>query len=242
MHRRRSIRRRRPAAVLGVAIATLLLAACSNKQRLGEYDYRGRSLALVTIAPPHPEVLTGMDVDVDTDNPVASLIRAGAEIAREASVANARTRLDSAAAAVDVGDRMGDRVLRDVARYLRARPVEGAAAPAEAVDYEIEVRVRRYGIVADSWTSGAYFRIDAEMMLLDGETGRRIWETDVRATEPVRHSNIGVDDRSVGNVVTAISLAEMSVAEIERALEGLADFAADHLVREFAEALDEARG
>lgn len=242
MHRRRSRPPFRPAAVLAVAGTVLLLSSCSNKQRLGEYDYRGRTLGLVTIAPPHPELLTGMDVDVDLDNPVGMLIRAGAEIAREVSAEEARARLDSAAAAIDVSDRMGGRVLRNAARHLRARPVEsGDGAPAR-VDYELEIRVRRYGIVADSWTSGAYFQIDADMLLLDGQTGRRIWEEDVRATDPVRHSSIGVGDRSVTSVVTAISLAEMSVEEIERALEGLADFAADHLIREFAEALDDARG
>lgn len=242
MLRHRPVPRSRAATVLALAGIVLLAAACSNKQRLGEYDYRGRTLGLVTIAPPHPEVLTGMDVHVDVDNPIGTLIRAGAEIAREASAADARARLDSAAATVDVDERMGERVLQSVARHLRARPVEGSDGSARAVDYELEIRIRRYGIVADSWTSGAYFRIEGEMMLLDGETGRRIWETDVRATDPVRHSSIGVGDRSVTNVVTALSLSQMSVEEIERALEGLADFAADHLVREFAEALDDARG
>ncbi|MFW6079805.1 MAG: hypothetical protein ACODAE_09295, partial [Gemmatimonadota bacterium] len=144
--------------VAGVLAATTLLllpllGGCSNKQRLAEYDYRGRTLGLVTIAPAHPELLTGMDIDIDTDNPLGTLIRAGAEIARETSAADTRARLDSAARTVEVSDRMGGRVLGDVSRYLRTRPVEDLETGArEAVDFELEIRVDRYGIVADSWT------------------------------------------------------------------------------------------
>lgn len=229
-------------AVLTLATATLLASACSNAQRLADYDYRGRSLGVVTIAPPHPAVLNDMDLDLDADNPLEALARVGAEIAREVSAEKLRARLDTAATAVNVSDRMGDRVLRSSARYLRARPVEDAVANGQSVDYELEIRVHRYGITADSWSAGAYFMIDAGMMLLDGKTGRRIWVTDVHATKPVRNSDLGIGNESVTSIVTAVRLSELSTQEIERALGTLADFAADHIVNEFSKALDEARG
>lgn len=244
MLRRRLTFRSVRSAVLVVAGLVLLLAGCSNKQNLGEYDFRDRTLAVVTIAPPHPEVLTDMDVDVDTSNPLGSVLSAGAEIARQVSASEVRPRLDSAAMNVDVTDRMGERTLSRTARYLRAEPLtgDGSGAAVRDSDFELELRVARYGIVADSWTSGAYFLIDADMLLLDGDTGRRIWRTHVRATDPVRSSSVGSGNQSVSSVVTAVSLARMSTPEIERALETLADFAADHLVDEFAEALDDVRG
>lgn len=231
---------RRARAAVGIAAATILIApGCSNRQRLAEYDFRGRTLTVVTIAPPHPEVFSGASLrGVDTDNALGMLIRVGAEIAREAGAEQAREKLDRAAEEVDVADRMGARVLDNAARHLRARPV----VETPAADYELELRVRSYGIVAASWTADAHFLIDSEVRLLDGRTGRRIWTTDVRARDPVRASVVGVDDRSVSNVISAAKLASMSEEEIRRALESLADFAADAVIAELAESLDDVRG
>lgn len=234
----RSVAAPRILAVVVSAGAVLTASGCSSKQRLGEYDFRGRTLTVVSIAPPHPEVLSGASWRIDPENPVATLIRIGSEIAREVEADRIRARLDSAAATVDVSGRMADRTLQNAARHLRATPVTGT----QSVDYELEIRVRRYGIVASSWTSGAYFLIDADLLLLDGKTGRRIWQTDVRGQDPVRFAGSGIDDRSVTNVVTAIALARMSAGEIQRALESLADFAADQMVDHLAESLDEVRG
>lgn len=224
-------------ALAGLAGVTLAAWGCSSNQRLAQYDFRNRTMGVATIAPPYPEVLSEMHVAMDAQHPVLSLLKAGAEVAREVSVRDFETRLDSAAQKVNVSDRMGERVLRNGARQLRAVPVADSLNP----DYELEIRVRHYGITASSWTSAAYFMIDADLRLLDGSTGRRIWKAHVRATEPVRSTSVNVDpryDRSVGNVITAVALSRMSSDEIERALETLADFAADRLVDKLADTLD----
>lgn len=224
-------------ALAGLAGVTLAAWGCSSNQRLAQYDFRNRTMGVATIAPPYPEVLSEMHVSMDAQHPVLSILKAGAEVAREVSVRDFETRLDSAAQKVNVSDRMGERVLRNGARQLRAVPVADSLNP----DYELEIRVRHYGITASSWTSAAYFMIDADLRLLDGATGRRIWKAHVRATEPVRSTSVDVDpryDRSVGNVITAVALARMPTDEIERALETLADFAADRLVGKLADSLD----
>lgn len=232
------LRFRSYAVTLVAALAALTLAACSNKQRLGEYDYRGRTLAVATIAPPHPEVFSGASfAHVDADDPIELVLRAGSEAVREVSAQKAREKLDRVARDVDVSGRMSGRMLENAARHLRAVPVTDPRA-----DYELEVRIRQYGIVAASWTADAYFTLDATVTLLDGATGRRIWRTNVRARDPVRVAVVGVGDRSVTNVITAARLAGMSDDEIRRALESLADFAADAVVTSLARGLDDARG
>lgn len=219
------------------ALAATALAACGPKHRLHEYDFRGRTVAVATIAPPHPEVISNSDLDIDREDPLGSLLRVGSELVRESEAIRLKARMDSAAAAVDVSGRMGDRILQSAARHLRAEPTEDA----RAADFELEVRVERYGIVASSWTSGAYFNFEGDVALLDGRTGRIIWETRVRARDPVRASLLGPDERAIGNVVTAIALARMSAEEVERAFESLADYAADAVIRKFTDDLDEAR-
>jgi len=226
----------RPHSVIAL-IALVTAVGCAGKHRLGEYDFRDRTLAVVHIAPAHPEVLADISLDVSGENRLESVLRIGSEIAREATLHRARPRLDSAAMTVRVADRMADRVGTNASRHLRTRPVTEAMG----TDYELEVRVRRYGIDADSWNSEAYFLIDADLRLLDGRTGRRIWETRVNERDLLRSTTIRSGDRSVTNVVTAIVLASMSTAEMQRELEGLADFAADRLVDRLVRALDRAR-
>ncbi|HEX7119072.1 MAG TPA: hypothetical protein VF212_09805 [Longimicrobiales bacterium] len=221
------------------ALTTLALAAsaCGPKHRLHEYDFRGRTLALATIAPPHPEIDASSDLSVDRDNPLESLLRVGSEIVRESEAEKLQARLDSAAAAVDVGARMAERVHQNAARHLRATPVDDG----QTADFELEVRIERYGIVAASWTSGAYFNVEGDVLLLDGKSGRIIWDTHVRAWDPVRATAVGADERAIDNVVTAIALARMSADQIERTFESLADYAADAVLRQFIEDLDDAR-
>ena len=213
------------------------LAACSSKQRLHEYDFRNRTLAVTTIAPAHPDVFSSLRVDIDESRPLETIVRTGANVAREAAALKIQARLDSAARRATVSERLGARVLQGAARHLRTTPV----ADARSADYELEIVVNSYGLVASSWSSQAYFVINADIRLLDGATGRRIWKTDVRATDPVRPVVLGREGRTIGGIVTAAALANLSAREIQRALEGLSDFAGDFLVRQLAESLDDAR-
>jgi hypothetical protein len=174
----------------------------------------------------------------DGESTPAALMRVGSELAREASAYHVRPKLDAAARNVDVSGRMAGRTLDGASRHLRTAP---AASPRGA-DYELEIRVRRYGIVARSWNANAYFTIDADLILLDGATGRRIWRTRVRQSDPVGPRILAGTDRTVSNTVTAIMLTMMSQSEIERALELLADYAADVMVDRLVRGLDRARG
>lgn len=223
-------------AAFAAVLLIVLLAACSSKQRLGEYDYRGRSLAVVSIAPAYPEVLGGAALRVDTDRPIAALLRVGSEVVREVQKHQIRPRLDSAAVRVDVEQRLSERLLDNAARHLRAAP----AAEARTADYELEVRIRRYGIVASAWSAPAYFLIDADMTLLDGATGRRIWRGRVQQRDVVR-PYAATGSRTVSNTVSAVALASMSVDDISRQLENLADYAANSMSTYFARSLDQAR-
>lgn len=225
-------------AAFAAALAPVILLACSSKQRLAEYDYRNRSLSVISIAPAHPEVLGGaaLDIDADPDRPLAALLRVGSEIAREVQKHQVRPRLDSAAVRVDVEHRLSAQLLDNAARHLRAVPAPGS----RTADYELEVRIRRYGIVASAWTAPAYFLIDADMTLMDGATGRRIWRGRVREQDAVRPYTV-TGGRTISNTVSAIALAGMSVDDISRQLENLSDYAASSMSAYFARSLDQAR-
>jgi hypothetical protein len=134
---------------------------------------------------------------------------------------------------------MSSRVLEQGARQMRSR----AVPTVEGADFEIELRVRRYGIEADSWDDQASFLIDAEMFLLDGQTGRQIWKAKVDEREQVGSATLGwVLPDAVGGVVTARQLAGLSVQEMTRAFEMLADYCADRMIDKLRGGLEKARG
>src|SRR5690606_22211781 len=152
------------------------------------------------------------------DDPLRNVIAAGARIAKEVEASKVRARLDSATAAVDVADRVQARTLDRAARYLRTRPAESEAS----ADFVLELRLRDYGIDAKDWSAAAYFFVDAELLLLDGRDGRKIWDARVRARDPITPAIFG-PGRAVRDVVTAATFADLEVEEIARALERLAD-------------------
>ncbi len=213
-----------------------LVAACTSTGHLAEYDFRDREVAVVTVAPPRPEVLTGDAFLLDTEDVFGTLLRAGTEVLRELSAEQVRPKLDSAVAVVDVSGRMADRFLEQGARLLRAQP----SPEVSGTDFEFEIRVRSYGIEADSWDSQANFFVNAEVLLLDGDTGRQIWKKEISERDPINRGIWGGGE-AISGWVTAQALASLSTSEIVTALEALADYSADRMADELRKSLDKAR-
>jgi hypothetical protein len=220
-----------------VAVVVVVGPGCRGTGRLAEYDFRDRTLAIAWVDAPEARVLTGPYFLEHPENPVHLLISAGAAIAKEVEASKARQRLDSATALVDLQGRMGERTLERAARYLRARPIEAA----DQADFILEVRLRRWGIDAKEWSAAAHFFVDAEVHILDGKTGREVWDTHVRSRDPIAPSIFG-PGHVVRTVVTAAALANQSVDEIARAMERLADYSSDHITEHLRDALDRVRG
>lgn len=223
---------------LGVALVLPTLSGCASTGHLAEYDFPDGTLAVVTTAPPRPEVLTDDEWEIDDSSVLAALFSVGTRIARDVSAERARARLDSATARVDVSGRIADRVSEGANRILRTRPAERMADP----DFELEVRVEKYGIEADELDGDAAFRIVARVILREAASGREIWKGAVSEEEPIRDSDWGNGPGSaVNNVATAAALMGLSVSEMERALESLGDFAADRIVEKLRKGYDKAR-
>lgn len=219
----------------GLVLPLVLLAGCASSGRLAEFDYRGAALAVVTVAPPHPEIFTQDFYDPDQRGWLETLFRIGSEMARDAQAERAGEKLAQASEEVDVAGLMADRVLERGAQLLRARPVESVVD----ADYELEVRVKEYGIRADSWDSHADFFIQADVLLLESATGSRIWKGSVEARDPINPGSWGAGG-SVGNLITAQALGRLSVAEMREALGDLAVYSADAVTTKLAEGLDRA--
>lgn len=212
-------------------------AGCSSLNHLDRFDFRDRTVVVVSDAPAQPDVLTGPHFLMwMSGNPVRDFVRAGARVIREVEAQALRERLVEASSQVDVAAAMEDQVLERGARYLGARPGDEE----EEADFVLEVIVVEYGIDAESWDAAAHFYIEADATVIHAESGEEVWHREIGAREAIGPHIFG-NRWGVRDAVTAIMLADLSVEEIVVALESLADFSAYQISDRLREDLREAR-
>lgn len=217
-----------------IAVAALPLIGC-GKHYLKEYQFADRTLGLVYIEPPAPELLHGW-MDLDTDRTaLQQVLQAGASVAKEIEARRASSRLDSAAAHVDIQARLAQRTLERASRYLGTNPV----ATPDGADFVLEIHMRRFGINARS-NHATYLFTKAEAVLLDRKTGREIWSEEVDGSERMTPFIIGTD-HAPSAIFTAATLHTVSVADFERALDQLVTYTSNLITNELREDLREAR-
>ncbi|MGK7312931.1 MAG: hypothetical protein ACN0LA_11905 [Candidatus Longimicrobiales bacterium M2_2A_002] len=217
----------------GITVLVVLALQGCGGHHLADYDFADRSLAVVYYTAPAPELWTG-GYDVEGDNPLEVVVSAGGRVAREVEARRAQARLDSAASRLDLAEGMAGRTLERASRYLGTRAVEDESE----ADYLLEVDVRDMGL--DAGRDAAYLVVRAEVVLLDGRTGREIWDADVNGRDRLTPGVSGSTD-ALGDVVTAGALSSVSVDDFETILRRLTDFVADRVARELRSDLRDAR-
>lgn len=217
---------------LGVIAA---LGGCGRRHHLAEHSFANRSMALVYLAPPAPQLLTGYYDLRRVDDPLEAVALAGSGIAREVEGRRASVRLDSASARVDVASRLAQSTLERASRYLGTRPVPSA----DGADYLLEVHMRRFGIDA-RYQSAAYLYTQAEAVLIERGTGREIWNIDVRGSTRLTPFVRGTE-HIPGGIITAGTLHTVSTEDFQQALEQLVSYTAALMTDELRAALRDVR-
>ena len=221
-----------------VALGILLVAGagCRSTNRLADYEFSERTLAVNTVFRGMPEVETGDFYFIDGERPLRSVLKLGSSLVKRAEAEKAQQRMDSAMQLVDVSEILYDRILHQSAIYLNTEPV-GMIGEA---DYLLDVNIREYGIDAKSWDANAFFKIKAHAQLVDRRAGRLVWETRFEEREPISPAILGPHP-AIRNVLSANALASLSVDELAAALEQMADYAADRITRRLQHDLYESR-
>lgn len=225
-----------PAVLRRIAVAVALLSSAGcGKHYLNQYEFSGKTLALVFIEPPAPELLHGWyDVDVG-ESAMQTVINAGAKVAKEVVARRATARLDSATRRVNVATRMAERTTERASRYLGTRSV----STADGADYVLEIQMRSFGIDARS-NSATYLYTRAEAVLLDRNTGREIWSEDVRGSNRLTPYVIGKGN-APSAIFTAGTLHTVTVADFEEALDQLVTLTSNLITNELREKLRDVR-
>lgn len=218
-----------------VAAIVSLSVGCGGGHHLAEYPFASRTLAVVYVAPPAPELLTSYYDLRNSQNPVEAVVRAGADVAREREGRRANARLDSATTRVNIPAVLAQRTLERASRYLGTRPVTDE----NQADYLMEVRMSRFGINAKA-DEAAYLFTFAEAVLIDRRTGREIWNVNIHGRDRLT-PYIESDSRIPGSIITASTLGSVSVADFQNALNQLMDSSSNLITNELRAALRDVR-
>lgn len=224
--------------LLSLLAGAAVLSGCGSKHHLAEYPFASRTLAVVYIAPPAPELLTAhynIKGATSAAGAVEAVVRAGAGAAKEREGRRATARLDSAVARVNIPAVLAERTLERASRYLGTRPVTD---PRNA-DYLLEVTMQRFGINAKG-DEATYLFTFAEAVLLDRRTGREIWDVTIHGRD--RLTPLVVSASSLpGSVITAATIGNVSVGDFQFALSQLIELSSKLITNELRGALREAR-
>lgn len=222
-------------ALAGACSLLGFLVACGGGHHLAEYPFSSRTLAVVYVAPPAPELLTSHYDLRNSQNAVEAVVRAGADVAREREGRRANARLDSASARIDIPAVLAQRTLQRASRYLGTRPVTDESQ----ADYLMEVRMERFGINAKA-DEAAYLFTYAEAVLLDRRTGREIWNVNIHGRDRLT-PYVESSSRIPGPVIAASTLGSVSVADFQGALNQLMDYSSTLITNELRSALRDVR-
>jgi hypothetical protein len=227
--------RRAAGRALAALVASLVLASCGGHNHLSRYAFTNRSLAVVYLAPPSPDLETGIYNLRHINTALDAVVRAGSDVAKEVEGRKARARLDSAATRVNPVDRMSQRTLDRAARFLGTHPV----TTPDSADYLLEVNLTDYGIDARG-QSAAYLYMKAQVVLLDHRDGHEIWDSDVsgydRLTPYVR-----AGQHVPTGIITAGVLSTVSVDDFQQVLQELSDYTSDIVTNDLRNALWDVR-
>lgn len=219
---------------IAVAVAVLAAAGCGGKHHLEQYQFSNRTLGLVYVAPPEPELLNG-SYNVNGQTPLQTVMRATGTVAKEVVARRASARLDTATRRLDVSKVLAVRTVERVSRYLGTTP----AAMSNNADYLLEITMRSFGIDARSNTA-TYLYTRAEAVLIDRRSGREIWSVSVRGSDRLTAWVRGSPNLP-SSVINAGTLATVTVQDLQDALDQLATYTSNLITEELRDKLRDVR-
>ncbi len=210
-----------------IVFVSLGLIECSSYKKLINYTFKDHTASAIVTAAPWADVFTDSYMHIDKDNLFRTFLNVGSAIAKEVEAEKVKTLLDSAMKQVNVPERIKNRTLEKGADYLHYRPVQEHSQ----ADYLFDIYIKDYGIDAKSWDAGVYFKIDVKVNLIDNRTGKQIWKKHVQERKPVSRTIFSLGGTTTSNIINAIMLSNLSVEEMIKGFQYMADYTADRIIQ-----------
>lgn len=214
--------------------------SCSHTNELARYNLSGEKIFFK-----HSVKNTLSTANVDIEDPLNKntgfpitiiLTETGSGIARDKvqEKINNAFRPDSVAASISNGMREG------LLTYYTVNPVESLS---DNPRFVIESRLERFTLSSGSYGVNAY--ASAEVIVIDRRSGATVWRNSETSVLPLKEntSYYTADKtvRSIGSVVNAVRLMQMSEDEIREAIKFTSEAVGEELMDELREDIAESR-
>ena len=214
-------------------LTSIVITRCSSN-RLHEYEFNETTVAAMMATPPRAQIFSD-SFYLGSEGLVETAIRIGTSIGKEIQLRQAQQRLDNAMAQVDIPEQIRKRTLEQSSEYLYFYPVEET----KGADFLMMMKIKKYGIEAQSWDASVEFIIDLNVRLIDNVKHIEVWEKTIREKTAITGSIFGLGE-SFGNVLTASALSNLSEEEMITGFSHLADYTADRVAEKIEEDFIEA--
>ena len=207
---------------LVIVLTCLYIIRCSSN-RLHEYEFNETTVSAMMVTPPRAQIFSDFFYP-GNEGLIGTAIRIGTGIVKGIQTREAQKRLDNAMTRVDIPEQMRKRTLEQSGKYLHFYPVEET----ENADFLMMMKIKKYGIEAQSWDASVNFKIDMEVKLIDNVKHIEVWGKTINENTVITTSIFGLGD-SVGDVITASALSQLSEEEMVNGFTHLADYTADRV-------------
>ncbi len=218
---------------LTLIVASLFIIQCSSN-RLHEYEFNETTVAAMMATPPRAQIFSD-SFYLGGEGLVETAIRIGTSIGKEIQLRQAQQRLDNAMTKVNIPEQIQKRTLEQSSKYLYFYPVEET----QSADFLMMMKIKKYGIEAQSWDASVEFIIDLNVKLIDNIKHIEVWEKTIHEKTMITGSIFGLGE-TFGNVLTASALSDLSEEEMINGFTHLADYTADRVAEKMEEDFIEA--
>lgn len=222
------------AACLLVACAAFL--SCTSVNHLDRYQFGGRTLAANMRLPPEPELDVFYFIHADSKFPFAAVLNIGTNFAKAATAGEAEGKMRRALVSVNVPVIVLKETFYGSSTALATRMTD---AP-EAADYLLDLEINEYGIHADSPNGAVKLRIKTTARLYEQRARELVWRRTMTQSSDASPEMFGLGP-TIGNVLAATALADMSEEELAVGFRNLAKESAREMSRRLEKDLYDVR-
>jgi len=214
------MKRNRPKAFSSLTLAALacvLIASCTTVNHLDRYKFDGATLAAEMRLPPQPKLDVHYHVYFNSQNPIGTALSIGTNFAKASSAGEAEPRMQRALDAIDVPKV----ILKETSIGCSTALGATLADSKQNADFLLNLEINEYGVDANSPAGGVRMQISITARIYDSHRKELVWRRRVDRSESANPDMFGLGG-TIGNVMTASALSNLSEAELEKGFRNLA--------------------